>query len=243
VVLRFAPGARWPLLLGAVRDEFVDRPWDAPAAHWPQTPHLFGGRDQVAGGTWLAVDRSRPAVAAVLNGMPLPPPAGGWPHSRGRLPLAALSGADAFGPAGPAGYDAFHLLRATLDDVQVWSWDGSDLVHRRLPPGDHIVVNAGIDTDDDPLVPHFMPLLQHTSDPDPERGLPTKVAWTDWVDLLAGDDLELTDPRALIVSHTYAGRTYGSTSASLVGLRPAEARYDFSPRPTQPDAWYEVPLS
>ncbi|HZD97636.1 MAG TPA: NRDE family protein, partial [Micromonosporaceae bacterium] len=66
VLLRRSPGARWPILLAAVRDEFTGRAWDPPAAHWPEEPSIFGGRDRLAGGTWLAVDRDRPAVAALL---------------------------------------------------------------------------------------------------------------------------------------------------------------------------------
>src|SRR2546421_5305553 len=62
VLLRFASGTPRPLLLGAVRDEFVQRAWDPPGAHWGD--RLLGGRDRTAGGTWLAVDPDRPAAAA-----------------------------------------------------------------------------------------------------------------------------------------------------------------------------------
>ena len=34
VLLRLSPGVALPVLLGAVRDEFVERPWDPPARHW-----------------------------------------------------------------------------------------------------------------------------------------------------------------------------------------------------------------
>ncbi len=40
------------------------------------------------------------------------------------------------------------------------------LTHRLVEPGTHIVVNAGLDAYDDPLVPHFEPLLAATA---PER--------------------------------------------------------------------------
>ena len=61
VLLRLTPGGVHPVLLGAVRDEFVERSWDPPARHWDgAAAHLVGGRDLVAGGTWLAVD---PAAA------------------------------------------------------------------------------------------------------------------------------------------------------------------------------------
>src|SRR5439155_24346541 len=90
VLLRFAPGGPCPLRLGAVRDEFVDRAWDRPAAHWGD--RLLGGRDRTAGGTWLAADPDRPAVAAILNGVRRPVPESGVRPSRGRLLLGALRG-------------------------------------------------------------------------------------------------------------------------------------------------------
>ncbi|MGW0199243.1 NRDE family protein, partial [Nonomuraea sp. NPDC003201] len=42
------------LTLMGVRDEFTDRPWEAPGEHWPEHPGVVGGRDLKAGGTWLA---------------------------------------------------------------------------------------------------------------------------------------------------------------------------------------------
>jgi uncharacterized protein with NRDE domain len=138
VLLRFAPGDPWPLRLGAVRDEFADRAWDPPAAHWGD--RLLGGRDRVAGGTWLAVDPDRPAVAAVLNGPRLPVPDDGVRPSRGGLPLAALRG----GYAHDDRYDGYHLVLGTTTGVTVWSWDGDELVIRELPPGDHLIVNQGL---------------------------------------------------------------------------------------------------
>src|ERR1051325_1488033 len=101
VLLRFAPGTRWPVLAGAVRDEFFQRAWDPPAAHWPSTPSLIGGRDRTAGGTWLAVDPGRPSFAALLNG-PLRLPADGPRPSRGGLALHILTN-DA--PPPPDRYD------------------------------------------------------------------------------------------------------------------------------------------
>ncbi len=127
VLLRFTPGGPGPVLLGAVRDEFVDRAWDPPAAHWGD--RLLGGRDRSAGGTWLAVDPDRPAVAAVLNGVPRSAPStvDGRP-SRGGLPLAALRGEPL--PQSPIldRYDGFHLVLATLSELQVWSWDGTTVL-------------------------------------------------------------------------------------------------------------------
>jgi hypothetical protein len=57
---------------------------------------------------------------------------------------------------------------------------------------------------------------------------------------LAGEGLDPADPRALLVHRELDGRTYASTSATLVGLSPDGIRYDFSGTPTDPDAWYHV---
>lgn len=244
VLLRLTPGAAWPVLLGAVRDEFADRAWDPPAAHWdgPRAP-LIGGRDATAGGTWLAVDpsRSRPAVAALLNGTRRPPLGDGRTRpTRGSLALDVLTGHARLDEHALADHDGFHLLLATVEGAEVWSWDGAELRHRDLAPGNHIIVNLGIDVDDDPLVPHFAPLLAGLDAPSLLPAEPTAAAWAPWTDLLQGDGIDPEDPRALIVRRIVEGRVYASTSASLVALAPHAARYDFCSEPTRPDAWQPV---
>ncbi|MEN3306429.1 MAG: hypothetical protein V7603_2631 [Micromonosporaceae bacterium] len=257
VLLRYAPGARWPVLVAAVRDEFVGRAWDPPAAHWGGA--LLGGRDRVAGGTWLAVDPTGVALAAVLNGVRLPPPEGGGRPSRGGLPLAALRHEELPDHARVRGYDGFHLVRAAPAGAQpapvsgggghrrrppggvgVLSWDGQALRERRLDPGDHVIVNRGPDAPDDPVVAHFLPLLAATASPDPTGARSTVDAWGDWVTLAAGDGLDPATPGALLVRREYAGRAYGTTSVSLVALAPGAVRYDFSGAPWARDAWRPV---
>ena len=141
VLLRFEPDASWPLVVGAVRDEFAGRPWRPPALHWPGTPYL-GGIDLVAGGTWLAVDPGAAAFAALLNGPPLPAAASARP-TRGTLVLTALQTGRA--PSDPSAYDAFHLLLGTPRHSELWSWTGDSFTHRVVSPGAHIVVNLGLD--------------------------------------------------------------------------------------------------
>lgn len=76
------------VLLAANRDERLDRPWDPPAAHWPDHPGVTAGRDRSAGGTWMGLNRHGLA-AAVLNRPGTLGPAAGK-RSRGELPLMAL---------------------------------------------------------------------------------------------------------------------------------------------------------
>jgi Transport and Golgi organisation 2 len=234
VLLRFAPGENWPLLLAAVRDEFVERPWDPPAAFWANS--LVGGRDRVAGGTWLAVDPVAPAVAALLNGPRLPLMAEAVRPSRGQLVLDVLTGTGV--PADVSPYARFHLLRATPTRVEVWSWDGVELVHRDLGAGDHVIVNAGPDVPAEPVVETGVARLKATPSPRDVTLGSTYDAWGPWAELVAGpgDD----QPGRLLVRHVFDGKTYGSTSVCLVGLSSTQARYDFSSVPAGPTTWETV---
>jgi hypothetical protein len=187
----------------------------------------MGGRDRQAGGTWLAVDPTRRAVAALLNAGRREEPADGVPRpTRGTLALDILTHPEP--PAELDRYDRFHLLRADLRGGELWSWDGEALTHVALPAGDRIIVNAGLDAPGSPLVAHFAPRL---------AALPSAPAA--WLDLLAGDGLDPGDERALIVAKEIEGRAYGSTSASLVALSPDAVRYEFTGTPAAP-VWRSV---
>ena len=65
VILR-RPGHRWPVLIGANRDEMIDRPWQPPGRHWPDRPDVVAGLDSLAGGSWLGIN-DWGVAAAVLN--------------------------------------------------------------------------------------------------------------------------------------------------------------------------------
>ena len=55
VILR-RPDHDWPVIIGANRDEMIDRPARPPARHWPDRPEVVAGLDQLAGGSWLGVN-------------------------------------------------------------------------------------------------------------------------------------------------------------------------------------------
>ncbi len=89
---RLVPGA--PVILAGNRDELRTRPADPPQ-RLSSSPLIFGGRDRLAGGTWLAVDPVHGRVVAVTNrrhegGMHRDPAL----RSRGELPLQLLAQLD-----------------------------------------------------------------------------------------------------------------------------------------------------
>ena len=249
VVLSLAPAERMPLLLLGFRDELTDRPWQPPARHWPGSP-LVGGRDEQAGGTWLAVHPGVPRVACILNarGQQAAPEDR---RSRGELPLrAAADGSQALRQLHEdlgtlARYDPFFLICADLSAALMLSWDGQHAALENLGSATHVITNAGHtypSVHQDDKAEHFGPkFAAYRPDADPAATI--KDAWGDWLTLAGGDGLSDTDPAAVLVRHELPdGRVYGTTSVSLVALGARGLRYDFQPVPADPTTWYPVHL-
>ena len=255
-----------PLLIAGVRDELTDRPWAPPGAHWADDPGLVGGRDLQAGGTWLAVAPGRRRVSCVLNGTGrLAPPAAR--RSRGELPLLAAAGR---WPAAEelAAFDPFRLLVAEPGHATLLSWDGTAETEHDLQDGLHFVVNSGYASEfagsggsaaewagpdwQGPPPPdgrshelsrarYFLGQFRSADRPDPVPGKPVADAWGSWFPLVDGGGVGADDERALLVRRELGdGRTWGTTSVSLVALTPEWVRYDFCPVPGDPAAWYQV---
>src|ERR1700691_6420290 len=91
VILR-RPGADYPVLIAANRDEMIARPWLAPARHWPDRPEVLAGKDELAGGTWLGLN-DHGVAAGILNRYGSLGPGPGA-RSRGELGLGAPDHAD-----------------------------------------------------------------------------------------------------------------------------------------------------
>jgi Transport and Golgi organisation 2 len=264
-ILSIEPGA--PVLLAGVRDEFADRAWEPPGRYWPDFPGLIGGRDLLAGGTWLAVAPGARRAACVLNARGRMAPRASR-RSRGVLPLeVAASGKLA--SAGLADFDPFHLLAVEPGMAALWSWDGEHLTEQELTAGLHIVVNSGLGGEpqagNEPAPGHLAPSaspaiaaaqreqarigqftakLRSVARPVPRPGRPVAEAWGAWLPVMNGDGIPRDDPRALIVRRDLdGGRIWGTTSMSLVALSPDGVRYDFTGAPGDPAAWCPVPVS
>lgn len=140
---------QFPLLLAANRDEMHTRPTD-PLQVWPGQPDLIGGRDALAGGSWLLLSRRR-RMAAVTNvrvGLAAAPAK----RSRGELVhdfVAGDASAETFCAqlsATCADYGRFNLL--LWDGEALWL-AGNHPVYRARPLGAglHAVSNGDFDAD------------------------------------------------------------------------------------------------
>lgn len=148
-LFQMVPGA--PLIVAANRDERLDRPAIPVTVLRERDPRVLGGRDLLAGGTWLAVS-DRGLVAGLTN---QPAAAGRDPakRSRGELPMACAAHdtvADAAG-ALAAGVDAARYNpcwmlvgdRDNLFSVGIGP-DSRRPEVEHLGPGLHVLENASL---------------------------------------------------------------------------------------------------
>jgi uncharacterized protein with NRDE domain len=137
----------FPLVLGANRDEFLDRP-TRHAAFWAERPDLLAGRDLEKGGTWLGITRSG-RIAAVTN-YRQGTAAKSDRRSRGWLVAAYLAGDRTPGEylagltAERDAYDGFSLLAGDGHELFGYSNRGGD--PQPLSSGIHGLSNALLDT-------------------------------------------------------------------------------------------------
>ena len=129
---------RYPFVLAANRDEELARPAYA-ADFWPDAPDVFGGRDAVAGGSWLAMTRGgRFAAVTNLRG------ATRTSRSRGELVRGFVtSDADPLAYAESieiAQYAGFHLLVGEAARTIIYLASSGELVV--LEPGIYAFSNA-----------------------------------------------------------------------------------------------------
>lgn len=158
VVVRVDPGTAWPVTMLALRDESPDRPWDPPAAWWPdRDPEVRGVRDRSAGGAWLAAS-DRAGLAVVLNRWEdtSPGPDGTW-TTRGVLPLDAVVDGEVPGAGALPTTRGFNLVRATADGVTVDTWDGTAVRTTTLGPGVHMITHGEVDDRSVPRIERWLP--------------------------------------------------------------------------------------
>jgi len=155
LVLAWKAHPRYRLVVAANRDEFHARP-AAPMSRWPQPNDMLAGRDLLAGGTWLALDRRR-RFAVVTNFRDLQTAQPDAP-SRGQLIPRYLADDASAGtflaalqPQAPA-FAGFNLLLADQDSL----WYACNRISadagaappfmRALEPGIHGLSNQFLDT-------------------------------------------------------------------------------------------------
>jgi uncharacterized protein with NRDE domain len=237
VAWRLDPGA--PLVIGANRDERLDRPARAMTVLRPSGPRILGGLDEEAGGTWLAVNEH--GVVAGLTNRPSPEGRDPDKRSRGELPVALAEHRDADSAVQdfaarfrPRDYNPAWIVVGDRTSLYALDMTGEDRPGvEQLGPGLHILENNPLHAAS-PKVDHVRSLLgdlgalgggamiervrsvlvDHTI---PEGVRPPEV------DVAEGDDARRRPVETFAACvHT---DTYGTRSATLVSVPAPAGRY------------------
>jgi len=194
--------------IAANRDELLTRPWTPPAKHWPEYPNITAGRDETAGGTWMALNQNG-VLAAILNRHFTLGPA---PHkrSRGELPLLALSEPTAQKAAEkilknttPTAYRPFNLILADATVAFfIRSLGENPLTITTLPPQTITMLTAGEPNDpSEPRIARHLPKFQ-------------TAPYESWPTLLADN----TPPLASALNIPAPKNGFGTVCSSLLTL-------------------------
>ena len=150
IALALAQHPRFPLVIAANRDEFLDRA--AAALDWwqpaPEAAPLLGGRDLHAGGTWMGLSaQGRVAMLTNVRDLPRHQPTA---PSRGAIVPAWLaapsSPADFWRDTAARGHNPFNLLAGDFAQGHWWWADDQARQPQRLEPGLYGLSNATLDT-------------------------------------------------------------------------------------------------
>ncbi|HTU37028.1 MAG TPA: NRDE family protein [Acidimicrobiales bacterium] len=141
-----------PLLVGANRDEILERPSTAMTVLDAGPPRIAGGRDELSGGTWLAVNEY--GVCAGLTNQPLGDAKDPAKRSRGELPLAlarhptAAEAVDSLlAGYAPADYNGSWLLVGDRTSLYFVDFTGTTTARGSavaLPPGTYVLENRAL---------------------------------------------------------------------------------------------------
>ena len=216
VIISRRPADPWPLLLAGNRDEMAGRPWRPPGRHWELSPDIIGGYDELAEGSWLAMN-DHGVVAVILNRMGTLGPAKGK-RSRGELVIEALDHPDARDAAealtqlDPTAYRPFNLVIADNRDAFWLRADGSTIRALPIPEGVSMLTAYEMNDPIDPRIKAFLPRFRQAAFPDPGQG-----DWQAWQALLSARVPEgIRDREAGLTFQLESG--FGTRSSALIAL-------------------------
>ena len=224
VILR-RPEHAWPVIIGANRDEMIDRPAMPPGRHWPDREEVVAGLDLLAGGSWLGIN-DWGVTAAVLNRQGSLGPAPGQ-RSRGELVLEALDHADAVAAAGalsdlaPDSYRSFNLIVADNRDAFWLKHAGKRRIEvHPIPDGLSLIAAGDLNEIASARLALAEPRFRAAPAPDPDVD-----DWGGWQELLSDDSAPVGAPRDAALRFR-TPRGYGTVSSALIALpaEPSEAR-------------------
>jgi uncharacterized protein with NRDE domain len=214
--------------VAANRDERYDRPATPITILRGDSPRILGGRDELAGGTWLAVNDH--GVVAGLTNRPGPGGRDASKRSRGELPLivtrhstAATGVTEFIHSVRPGDYNQASLLVADRESLFYLELRADDtLVSRELGPGLHVLENVPLDSVSPKVDAVRQDIAAATAD--------GRSMWSAYLSVLAShrippistDSMETGRDPATLASCVHT-ENYGTRSSTMIGV-PADVR-------------------
>ena len=207
----------WPLIIAANRDEMNNRKFLPPDRHWKDKPHIFAGKDLLAGGSWLGVNDNG-VVAAIMNrknslGLIKNK------KSRGELVLTALDHEDAVKSLNAMAkiqkdnYRGFNMFIGDNSNSYWIKSDETSLDIECINISDGLSMITSHDRNDlnSSRIKNYLPKFSLSREPNP-----TKNEWNDWEKLLGNTCSEDGDSLSAMCIKTDMGfQTVSSTFIAL----------------------------
>lgn len=225
----------YPLVVAANRDEHFSRP-SAPPELLIKDPPIFGGKDLVAGGTWLGVNELGLA-AGIVNRRVSPAQSRETVRSRGLLCLDMLRAKDAVQARerlereiGSA-YQPFLLLVASEEAAFVAFNSGGEIKRLELEAGLHVFSNTSFTDSGGGKLDHARELFAAAAAPLEPQLKRSRAQLDSAVGILRGvlsshdSGDKSQDPRDAICVH--AAPDYGTVSSSIIFYAAVERKFYF----------------
>ncbi len=207
----------WPLIISTNRDEMNNRKSLPPGRHWKDKPHIFAGKDLLAGGSWLGVNDNG-VVAAIMNRMNSLGPMENK-KSRGELVLNALDHDDAnksLNAIIKIQKDYYRGFNMFIGDNLNSHWiksdeKSSDIQYTNIPDGISMITSHDRNDLNSNRFKNYLSKFSLLKEPNP-----TKNEWSDWEELLKSTYSEDSNPLSAMCIKTDMG--FQTISSSFIAL-------------------------
>ena len=225
VILRQSDN-EWPLIIGANRDEMENRKCLPPGRHWEDRPHIFGGKDLEAGGTWLGINDDG-VVAAIMNRIDS---LGSMENkrTRGELVLEALDHSDASESLNALieiekdSYRGFNMFIAdNLNAYWIKSDENSSFIeYFNIPDGLSIITAHDRNDFSSGRIKNYLSKFSLATAPQP-----SKDEWQDWETLLGSTYCPDNEPLSAMCVKTDIG--FQTVSSCLLAIPGFQSKLEF----------------
>ncbi len=214
LLILFRPENKWPLILGGNRDEMINRNWLPPDKYWGKD--IIGGKDEVAGGTWLGLNKNG-IVATILNrsnslGVD------NKKESRGNLVIDVLKKNNMddiisyLSSLNATNWRSFNLFIAN-NEKAIWVKNDNTkkLKLNYIDPGQHFIDSHDINSLDSHRFRYNLDNYNKLLPPEPEKNL-----WTSWKNFLSSKNFPNNNPLAAI--NIIKKNNYGTLCTNFIAL-------------------------